>query len=740
MDRKGCIETITSFIPDPEVRRFIFCGDYDDLDSFLTDRDRILVYYSPLINLAFAYFYGRYRKWKDSGENVDLNGANTNFNRTMKTLDLLYGTYDLSFELMENILLDYQLDCSMGEKIKGTLKIEGMDLDNNFSKYAYKARKYRRTSRLFEDLSITEQRDELMKFLTCFPFLRDLKIRTEIVPDVTKADREFEEPKPYNKIKHVYLCYLNGMAKTGKAELDTFGQIEEIEKEFYYLERIEVHTDASNRSNTRSMMLIYTLIGDYDHSKTVIIENEDDGFDNEIPTIRGEGVAEQYYMTLIPGIFTLEQGSSILKDLHAINYRYVKNLALALSDVMTEDSKKAFANKYRVSYPALFDNGNDGGYDWDKILSIIIIKENVNNVLKTIFESDIQCLTKLVKNLETRFGANRINSGGLLATIKARCEKVEKNSSINTPLFSTSRTKSNQAEVAANTIIDSLARAVNNNEYQGVDNLSFPLDMKGRRDYINGLTVIGVSVEERARVLRHVVMQTFRGIVAFYEGLFALAEEKRIFEDESYYKILSAEEVAAYQDSMESKFRERVKSVIEELGDEKYSDIPGILERVNELCHKCISDSGEQTHYGKILKDLIGRSSVMEFNKVRDLHQYLSHIQTEDEFVNAVRKVDDVFNYIAHGSTSKQHIASVYPYVATYEYANYGKDGFKVERFSMVIDNLPVNVEILTELSYKIGNRFFILPNLSRSSETIWIDPVIISISDFDMNSVSGER
>lgn len=733
MDRSSCIEFIRRNIPDAEVRKLLFCGDFDDEDEFLTDRDQILKYYSPIINLTFTYLYSRYRYWKDQGAEETYTNS-TNFQRTIKTFDSLYGTYDLSFELMENLILDYQLDSHMEQLIKRTLDVEGIELNNDFSKYAYKARKYRRTSRLSDELNIADQRDELIGFLRCFPYLRDLKIRTELVPDVTKADVEFAEPKPYDKVKHVYLEYDNDFSRSGRVELDTFGQIEVIEREYYYLERIEVHSDVINK-NTKSLMLNYTQIGDYDLAKTIIIENEDDGFNNEIPTIRGEGVSELYYLSLIPGDITLEEGSKILKDLHAINYKYVKNLALSLSDVLSDTSKAALMRIYESTYPELFDKTNDEDSDWDKIISIIIIKENVNNVLKNIFESDYECYKTLIQNLEIRFGADRINSKGLISTIRMRCASTERNTAARAPLINANRTLANKAEITADTIIESLARAVNSNEINEAKEYNFPLDMKGRIEYLQELMNSGISLQEKITILQSIVRQTFKSIICFYEGLFAFSEVKRNFEDDSYYKILTHEEVVKYQEATESQFRQRVEEVKAELADARYSTLQSIMERVGALCHKCVSESGEQAHCGKLLKDLLGRSYVLDYEKVKDIEQYLTNIRAEEEFYNSVSMVQDIFRYLASGSNQKQNITSIYPYVGTYEYINYGKDGFKVERFTVITDKKPIDIEILSEFSYKIGNRFFILPNVSRSSENIWIDPVVININDFDLEN-----
>ena len=78
--------------------------------------------------------------------------------------------------------------------------------------------------------------------------------------------------------------------------------------------------------------------------------------------------------------------------------------------------------------------------------------------------------------------------------------------------------------------------------------------------------------------------------------------------------------------------------------------------------------------------------------------------------------------------------------MGTYEYTNYGKDGFKVSRFTIQTYKGTKDVEILSELNYKIGNRYFIMPNLIRSNESLWIDPIIIDMGLFDISVVHEEE
>lgn len=749
MDRKECLRFIQKNIPDEDVRRFVFCGDEDDDDLFLNNRNDMLKYYSSMMNLAFSYVYGHYRIWRDAGGTIDeIN--NTNFRRAINTFDELYRIYDLTFELIESTLLDIQLDEALGQELKKELRISGIGLNRDFSKCAYKARKYRRTSRITDDMDISEQRDELINFLRSFPFLRDLRLDLVKVDNVSKAPSKEGEVAPYNKMYNVNLIYENDFAQSSESYLDTHGQLVSIGGEFFYLDRIDVR-DESDGVNTKSLLLNYTSVGEYDRAKMVIIENQDNGRNNEILTIRGENATEMYYLDLFPGDMTLEEGSRSLKDMHSINYKYVKNLSLAVSDVISEDGKIALISTYGEIHPDIFVRTGKAagtkGYNWDNVIGMLLIRENANNILKTIFKHDIDCYQKLLYNLEVRFGPERVNAKALISIIARKQEDSVINWEAlfnrgNQPMSSVKMSGNilaSKSEIAACEIISVLSKVANDSIARKEESYNFPIDMKGRIDFLDDLSKSSLGLATKITTLESIVQHTLRGIVCFYEGLFEYCEVKRSFDDESYYRCLSDDTVKEYRDETERAFKQKVQETISSLSNPDYSTITGILSRIEMLCKKCITDTGEQTHYGKLLKDVIGRSQILDFNELQVLDQCLDNIRTEGDLENAIEIVTGVFKYLSNGKVRGTNVNAKYPYIGTYEYTNYGKDGFNVARFTITTERKQMDVEVLSEFTYRIGDRYFCLPNILRSNDSLWIDPVIIKLADFDMNIMRGE-
>ena len=147
MTRDECLSRINKLIPDEAVRDFIFCGDNRDEDEFLTVRPIILKYFSNIFNLAFVFIYSRYKIWK-MVDGVCDEKTPTNFLRVFKELDKIYKGSPLTFDIIENLLVDIQLDIVTQGAICKELRLTNKILkSNNFAKYAYKAKKARKSSR-----------------------------------------------------------------------------------------------------------------------------------------------------------------------------------------------------------------------------------------------------------------------------------------------------------------------------------------------------------------------------------------------------------------------------------------------------------------------------------------------------------------------------------------------------------------------------------------------------------------
>lgn len=750
MNVEDCKGFFQRNIVGPRVRQMIFSSD-DNQDMFLTVRDKIPKYYSTMLNLAFCYVYSRYREWRDDGNDVPSN-SKMNFRRMIHTLDELYHTYDLTFDVIESVLTDIHLDSSMSDDIRELLKLKyDIKLNNGFSKCAYKARRYRRTSRVVEKISTSEQRDEMMDFFKSFPFLRYLRLELIDVDNAFVVDSNSGEIIPYPDFKKVYFVYHDEYLTDEAETLDAHWQLVNICDVYYYLDHMDVI--GSPDGHDRALHLYYTSIGDYESSKLIIVENDCSGPNGEVITLCGEGFVDEMYSAITSGLISLEDNISTFKDVHLINYKYVKNLALAVSDVLNKDIKLVLLNTYRYTHKDVFSNKSADELEWDDVIALLLIRENANNVLKLIFKENSDCIEKLLKNLAVRFGPDRINSEAMKEMIEDRQKHVEK---INRFFYGSNglnyecgvtldKLRADTSEIASRIIIDTLSKVSMTNTQKNDFRCNFPVDMRRRVLFIKDLRTASIGIDVKTQALVSIVMSTLQNLICFYEGILSYAEVKRQFNDESYYRCLSEAQVRDYQKNAEVAFEESVNRIRSDLNGPQYGTVDSLISWLEVLCSRCINAVGEQTHEGVLLKEVLGRNYVLSLEKINPLRACDELSKTDvtglREFENILDIVERVFGYLSQGNMhSDAHIFSIYPYVGTYEYSSYGKDGFNTARFTINAEyNRVLNIQVLSEFDYTIGERYYCLPNLSMSSDSLWVDPLLIKADIFEQKVGDGD-
>jgi hypothetical protein len=78
----------------------------------------------------------------------------------------------------------------------------------------------------------------------------------------------------------------------------------------------------------------------------------------------------------------------------------------------------------------------------------------------------------------------------------------------------------------------------------------------------------------------------------------------------------------------------------------------------------------------------------------------------------------------------------IFPYVATCEYTDITRDGNEIYHFSILsAKGREKTLRVLSEFSYNLSEKYYFLPNKLSSDErlNLWIEPVIISYNNFDL-------
>jgi len=741
MDCKECIDFIKKNIPDEEVRRLIFSDDEED-SQFLTNKNLIPKYYNSIMVLANIYIYGRFRKWDEAGCE---NGENNNFKRVVGTLRKVFDTYDLSNDLMENILLDMLIDQQLSGSLQKSLKIEGIKINKAFPKYSERAKKYRRTSRIIEEMNTSDQRDELVKFIQQFPFLRYIKLILNKNENAWKGTGSNNQKK-FEKLSDVILKYDDDFSFEEKEdkEIPTYKTLVRVGKEYYFLEHIELFYDrGENEGAPYSLQMSYYSTTDSSRAITIIVENEEVVQDDETIVIKGEVSLQNYIIEI--GLGNVSQKGDH-RDMYAVNYKYLKNLSLSISDVLSDSGRENLIEKYLSSFPDIFipitgdgKESDENNYNWDNVIGMLLVRESASNVLNNIFYNDPGSFKRLLGNLEIRLGSGRIDPDRVRENVLLKQKKVVKwekvyiNGESPDPALKEELLKErkiNKSEIAAREVIMALIKASDDRELVE-ETCSYPIGMASRIRFLNDLKYSRVDIKTKKETMARVVKHTLRALLCFYEGFFPYAEIKLQFEDESYYKCLSQEQIEAYQQSAEKAFVDTVNSYIKKLVN---LDIPELMNEVEKLCTSCYNKNGDQTKRGKLLKEMLGKNMILDINRIKFLKTCTESIDCEQDINNAIGQVMAIFRYLMSGNSKDSNwIDPIFPHIVTYEYDNRTRDGYNIRNFIMNVEHgQPKDIQILSEFFYKMSDRYFCLPNTLRSNESLWIEPILIKFVCFD--------
>ncbi len=750
MTRDECVSKIKKLIPDENVRDCVFCGDNKDEAEFLTARSVILKYFSNIFNLAFIFIYSRYTIWKTVDGVID-ETTPTNFLRVFKELEKIYKGSPLTFDIIENLLVDIQLDIVTQGAICKELRLTNKILkSNNFAKYAYKAKKSRKSSRVSEDVSIEERYDELVDLLSAFPFLRDLTFEKNKIENIvlfTGTD-SIELNNIYNISMTLDSVYGDDIEAFNK-NLDSNYTIICRGGMYYCLERIEYSQDADNSNGYIS--LNYWLIGSFNESLELKIVNDASRLlsttVNECLVISYDTAFEDYsFRFLADNQEDDAEDEYRISNFYSINYKYIKNLALAISDVMQENGRESITDFYgRKHHFNKISNGvnyryNDREiyYSWSEIISVLMIEEGTTNVLTFLLKTDKDIKDRLLHNLEFRLGKELFSKESIDLKIsnayKEFCQEQEKEMSDGNAQLFKMELNDKYAEMCARIIIVGISHAINGNdltEYKP----SFPLSIRSKIRVLDEIKSADIGLNTKIGMLKQIVLQTFKTLYCFYYGFFGYFNIKKDFDNESFYKSMSAKEINAYQKKAEDSFRDRVNGKLKELDADEKGSYKELLLSFKDFCLKCETDGKE--NYSRMLKDALGKNKIMDTGDIDYLLRCFDGVDDYDDLEEIIDNIKSIFSYLQTGRKRKKasSLGAIFPYVATCEYTDISRDGNEVYHFSVISrTGQELNIRVLSEFQYKLNEKYYFLPNKTSSDErlNLWIEPVLINYNSFE--------
>lgn len=747
------LQEFERLIPDKGIREYITCGIDDD--NFLSEVIDFVPLYQNIINLAFMYAFSCYLDLKNNSvDDLTLNleeckkRGNANSQRVIRTMEHIYNRYPLSSELMQFVLSDIYYDFIQGERA-GLKKFfpdcvsagdywcdKGIGLNDYFAFVNENAESSRVDKDPLGNPFTLESASQYLRLLIgFFPFLG----RTALRYDEKASWYVFELKNYMGKI------YRGGI-------IDTFDLIRKFgnkNKYFCFLSTIE--KDALRYETPRFNKFIVCPMVGVGGEGSFASDNEAIKKPFFIPTDYETVMSYLAAVEITPDAKKNELGTS-MDQLFNINYKYMKNLALSIADVIGKKHYQCVGNRlkevFERKHPHAFESYTAENNNWDSIIIILLIEAGPTTVLREVlYELDSLEDDELIRNIRRRFG-------GMLTGPIADIENSDELTDMAIELLGNRYIKNAKSEelrkynreliakAKAQLILSAIAKAEESDE-------SFKTDCFHTDDIQQYIVLLGASkndtAEKKCELVERSLSDTLLRLICFYKGIFKYGIEKMKFDNVSRKKLLSPSEIKQYQTNAEDAFFEEAKRCKEEL-----SGVGSAVEFIKlfvQLCDDCcrseISVAQKRSAESRRLYSVLGKNYIMNksaFEKIIDINTITSI--NEDNIDWWLDTAIALLQFLSSGtvtgaSASPRLYNAIAPMVASYNNHNDSKDGYDTATFALIfgaseISGKGMEINMLSEFSYEISMRYYCLPNVVRSNNKWWIDPFVIKCNDFD--------
>ncbi len=710
-------------------------------------------YFNNIFSLAFIFAYGCLRYDNDCvypPKNESF--TNQNSVRIVNSLKKAYGQYPVNSDLIQFVLSDIQFEMLQSDDRKA-YEVFGQicnfrDLPCSLSKYYKVISEWKvAPSRFFMDenelLSMFYNLIKNMTFLKKYDLVTDDGGLFMFVDKEAAEYEDFDEPYSIVSVKH--LIHHN----------DNYMNLFSL----YSVEKQET-------SEGRFLSVTYVTGGGFNSISFVIGENKPEGIEDEFYI---EASADDYYYEIFGTDWDYiseqerKKNSNFIDQVHAINYKYIKNLALSISDTISTNkgSKAALYSRYHRRYKDIFREIEEKltddltieliKFDWDAIIVMLLIESSPTSVLETLFKSNPQTFVEVAKNLNKRIDSPELpfygkdsNDLDLMVNDIIKTKLVVGETRGFGIVTKSQSNKVLRARAEALLIVSSLSSI---HEQQTVEKTICAGNIYDNIALLNEIKN-DPSAEKRIEYTCTVLGETFRHLICFYKGILAYGEKKLSFDAEYSNRFLSDSQISSYQKEMQKAFLEAAKQESEEIkvySSDECDGIRALIKRFISLCEDCSSSAKNAGVYSSNIFAVLGKYEIInlpEFSAYANLFIAKYDEINSDNIDQWLDFALDILKYLRKGSfknSDETLFKAVYPFAATYNKGNENYDGCRTVTFTLNFDvdsddKVDGNdyINVLTEFSYKDTNVFYCLPNVLRSNKRWWIDPLLIGFKEFN--------
>ena len=698
------LEQYRDFIRDKHIWRFIFNKDRPDLNN----AQSFYRYMNNVINLTFMYVVACIREiynTVDDFEEIE-QAFNPNSRRALKNIDRIHKDLDITNELINYILLDIQFDLSLGTESCLKPYIPGISETFRVLDYTPRIMHWMKTSKPEANVNVDTLAALFENLLTALPFL-----------GFTSLDGS------ENSV--CFICQTGFKKKT--FYLDYTLYIQDCGREYYryyFLERVVI--------KDRMLMLVYSTTDYADKLEFVYYEKDKpapqtDCNDDNIVLIESDKDEIESIINIITGcdtgsIFSLpEEQHDGIRNIFTVNYKYIKNLSLSISDVLGRNDKTLIREKLLEQYGVSLKDISD----LDSVIIMKIIELTPRVVLFDLFLIDNSAFYAIIRNLFSRFNckisfkyvdfSKRPENFSELDRHIKRSVRTHKNNSLSVEI----------ADIEANYIISMLLAKSKETE-ERVERIIDDINLINQNE----------DLEIAQKLLANLLVKMY----CFYCGILAYGKEKLDYDARCYNSISTTEEIKEAQLVLTTAFMDAANNAfIKTFQNFDKTNTTSYLKYAITSILSLIKSVKNNVEKIKALRCVIGKNEILDLNEL-GLNTSLLDMDTSCQRIQIVRLME----YLMTGSFEKNENqgdfnSAIFPMIGKYVSNIESNDQYRIANFSIRLDvnaNGKVDfmkiVNILSEFNYIIDDYYYCLPNIGRSNFEWWIDPLIINADAFD--------
>ena len=753
-------------ITDENIRHFIF-GKYGYDLKTIKATNEFPKYFKNILTLTYFFAFACYQRDLNEGFGDMDNVKGHVALRVKRYLEDSLATNPITMSLIEFVLSDIQTDLALGgsSELNATFSNLGtFDNGFNFQPYLKSISKYEESPNRFrasklEMTVLLLRMVENLTFLKKYNLIEDAPGKFRFASDTClkkqKLGIELSKSERYDELPVDHLFFKDST-------------LPGIIFRLYSLETGESSEGAVAQNLLR--LRYVSTIGNQTRIFTVPGETGDSHLSDADPILLYEEIVA-FEWNKHKELRSAGMDALSICQIHTVNYKYLKPLALAISDVLSDhdEAKRKLHGLFSKKYSYIFEQkrqmilSNETGsdqydlLDWDSIIIMLLIEASPTVVLEAITQinrdlfylicQDLYKRVYDVENLTLFKGTKDQIKAAIDAIIEKKLALMSKDSSFSK--LSANQMRDKLFPKAASMLLLTKLNDLQNDDIE--ENLVYTGDLD---TYLSLLkrTKEELDSEKQIKYSCIILGETIKRLICFYEGLIAYGEKKAPYDKQARCKSLDKDEIKKVQNKLEKVFLNAAETAASDFPSEPSRDPASalaILDQFCTLCKKCASlDNNKMSQH---LVAAIGRFEIVDATRFGKFVQQLRTLNTPSLEQHAGKWLDvtlEMLEYFESGRTRKitmddDLLNAVYPFTISFKKGKENLDGYKTVTFSLdiVMDekNKEEEINVLSEFIYEPNEAYYCLPNIIRSNYKWWIDPVLVSFRKFN-HILSAER